>query len=77
MYKELKERIDKTISSMEHELYGHILKNDEDSWNPEFYINGKLDYRKLLIFLLKGYINDLKYKGYKDPYGIHWNKGNN
>ena len=37
---------------IEHELNYHILKNDEETWNNEFYTNGKLDYRKLLIGLL-------------------------
>lgn len=71
---ELKQRIDRCISSMEHELYGHILKNDEDSWNLEYYTNNKLDYRKLLIGLLKFYIDMLKYDGYKDPDNIRWYK---
>lgn len=45
--------------SIYHELHGHILQHDEDSWNPEYYTNGKLDYRKLLIGLLSDYENRL------------------
>jgi len=46
-------------SDIQHELHGHILQHDEDSWNPEYYTNGKLDYRKLLIALLSDYENIL------------------
>ena len=31
----------------------HLLANDEETWNEEFYTNGKLDYRKLCIQFLK------------------------
>ena len=36
-----------------------ILLNDEDTWNPEFYTNEKLDYRKLLIYFLQDYLNSM------------------
>lgn len=42
-------------NSINHELHGHILNNDEDSWLPKYYTNDKLDYRKLLIGLLSDY----------------------
>ncbi len=51
----LKYVIKDIYSSIYHELHGHILQHDEDSWNPEYYTNGKLDYRKLLIGLLSDY----------------------
>lgn len=57
---ELEKRVNKVIDSIEHELYGHILIGDEVSWNPEFYTDGKLDYRKLLICLLEGELRVLK-----------------
>lgn len=57
---ELQSRIDKAIENIEHELNGHILLNDEITWNKEFYTNGKLDYRKLLISLLQQTLDILK-----------------
>lgn len=59
-YDDYKARIDKAIENIEHELYGHILLNDEITWNKEFYTNGKLDYRKLLISLLQQTLDVLK-----------------
>ena len=56
------ERINKVVRDIEHELYEHILLNDEDTWNPEFYTNEKLDYRKLLIYFLQDYLKILKGK---------------
>ena len=47
------------IEEINHELKGHILLNDEESWNDEFYTNGKLDYKKLLIALLTNLLNIL------------------
>ena len=55
----LKYIITDVYSSIQHELHAHILHHDEDSWNPEYYTNGKLDYRKLLIALLSDYENRL------------------
>lgn len=54
------ERINKVVRDIEHELYEHILLNDEATWNPEFYTNEKLDYRKLLIYFLQDYLKILK-----------------
>lgn len=54
------ERINKVVRNIEHELYEHILLNDEDTWSPEFYTNEKLDYRKLLISFLQDYLKILK-----------------
>ena len=55
LYKEM-ERLNNLITDVkdliDHELNCHILKNDEETWNLEYYTNGKLDYRKLLIGLL-------------------------
>lgn len=55
LYKEM-ERLNNLITDVkdliDHELNYHILKNDEETWNLEYYTNGKLDYRKLLIGLL-------------------------
>lgn len=59
-YNDYKARIDKAIENIEHELYGHILLNDEITWNKEFYTNGKLDYRKILISLLQQTLDVLK-----------------
>ena len=61
--KELKNKINKVASKMGHELYGHILQNDEESWNEEFYTEGKLDYRKLLIALLEDVFDILEVDG--------------
>ena len=55
-----KQRIDKAIEHIEHELNGHILLNDEVTWNEEYYTKGKLDYRKLLIALLQQTLDILK-----------------
>ena len=55
----LKYIIKDVYSSIHHELHEHILQHDEDSWNPEYYTDGKLDYRKLLIALLSDYENRL------------------
>ena len=55
----LKYIIKDVYSSIHHELHEHILQHDEDSWNLEYYTNGKLDYRKLLIGLLSDYENRL------------------
>lgn len=50
------ERLNNLITDVkdliDHELNYHILKYDEETWNLEYYTNGKLDYRKLLIGLL-------------------------
>ena len=54
------ERINKVVRNIEHELYEHILLNDEVTWNPKFYTNEKLDYRKLLIYFLQDYLKILK-----------------
>ena len=56
------ERINKVVRDIEHELYEHILLNDEATWNQEFYTNEKLDYRKLLIYFLQDYLKILKGK---------------
>jgi hypothetical protein len=53
-------RINKVVRDIEHELYEHILLNDEATWNPGFYTNEKLDYRKLLIYFLQDYLKILK-----------------
>ena len=53
------ERINKVVRNIEHELYEHILLNDEVTWNPKFYTNEKLDYRKLLIYFLQDYLNSM------------------
>lgn len=45
---------------IEHELYNHILVNDEESWLPELYTNNKLDYRKMLIHFMKYYLEILE-----------------
>ena len=63
LYDIIKEKqliIDKAIRNIEHELNGHILLNDEVTWNEEYYTNGKLDYRKLLIALLQQTLDTLK-----------------
>lgn len=51
--KDLREDID-------HELNHHILLNDEETWCEDYYINGKLDYRKLLIGFLEDFLERLK-----------------
>ena len=64
--------IEDVYSSIYHELYGHILNNDEDSWLPKYYTNNKLDYRKLLIGLLSDYENRLS-KGISKDFDIYEN----
>lgn len=63
--KQLKEKINKVANSLGHELYGHILQNDEETWNEEFYTHHKLDYRKLLIHLLEEVFEILEVDGSK------------
>lgn len=55
----LKYIIKDVYSCIYHELHGHILQHDENTWKIEYYTNGKLDYRKLLIGLLSDYENRL------------------
>ena len=62
---ELKRKINKVASDLGHELYGHILQNDEETWNEEYYTDGKLDYRKLLIDLLEEVFEILEVDGSK------------
>lgn len=50
---QLKEQKKQAIEEIEHELNGHILIGDEISWNEEYYTDGKLDYKKLLIGILQ------------------------
>lgn len=61
----LEGKINRVASSLGHELYGHILQNDEETWNKEFYTDGKLDYRKLLINLLNRVFEILEVDGSK------------
>ena len=61
----LEGKINRVVSSLGHELYGHILQNDEETWNKEFYTDGKLDYRKLLISLLNRVFEILEVDGSK------------
>lgn len=56
-------KINRVAYNLGHELYGHILQNDEKTWNPHFYTNGKLDYKKLLIALLKEVFEILEVDG--------------
>ena len=56
---ENRKRIKKVVDDLKHELNGHILIGDEVTWNYEYYTNGKLDYRKLLIALLQQTLNSL------------------
>lgn len=63
--KQLKAKINRVASNLGHELYGHILQNDEETWNEEFYTNDKLDYRKLLIALLEEVFEILEVDGSK------------
>ena len=58
-YKQMEWSVNRLLSDFKHELNGHILLNDEVTWNEEFYTDGKLDYRKLLIALLSDYENRL------------------
>ena len=62
---ELKRKINKVASDLGHELYGHILQNDEETWNEEYYTDNKLDYRKLLIDLLEEVFEILEVDGSK------------
>lgn len=55
-----KSRIDKAVDDIKHELYEHIKLGDEESWNEEFYTDGKLDYRKLLISILETTLKTLQ-----------------
>ena len=61
----LQQKIDKVAFHLGHELYGHILQNDEKSWSLEYYTEGKLDYRKLLIKLLEEVFEILEVDGNK------------
>lgn len=63
--KQLKAKINRVASNLGHELYGHILQNDEETWNEDFYTNDKLDYRKLLIALLEEVFEILEVDGSK------------
>lgn len=54
-----KKKINRVIDIIEHEL-SHLNANDEETWNEEFYTNGKLDYRKLCIGLLEYIEKNLK-----------------
>ena len=56
---ENRKRIKKVVDDLKHELNGHILIGDEVTWNYEYYTNGKLDYRKLLIALLQQTLDTL------------------
>lgn len=64
-YNELEKKINKVAYNLGHELYGHILQNDEETWNEEFYTDHKLDYRKLLIHLLEEVFEILEVDGSK------------
>lgn len=80
--KQLKGKINKVASNLGHELYGHILQNDEETWNEEFYTYHKLDYRKLLIHLLEEVFEILEVDGskwyeYEDILGGKKNENNN
>lgn len=59
------EKIKRVACNLGHELYGHILQNDEESYNEEFYTDGKLDYKKLLIRLLEQTFETLEVDGKK------------
>ena len=59
---ENRKRIKKVVDDLKHELNGHILIGDEITWNYEYYTNGKLDYRKLLIALLQQTLDTLMNK---------------
>jgi hypothetical protein len=59
------EKIKRVACNLGHELYGHILQNDEETYNKEFYTNGKLDYKKLLIRLLEQTFETLEVDGKK------------
>ena len=54
-----RKRIKKAVEDLRHELKDHILIGDEVTWNYEYYTNGKLDYRKLLIALLQQTLDTL------------------
>lgn len=56
---ENRKRIKKVVDDLKHELNEHILIGDEVTWNYEYYTNGKLDYRKLLIALLQQTLDTL------------------
>lgn len=63
---ENRKRIKKVVYDLRHELNDHILIGDEVTWNYEYYTNGKLDYRKLLIALLQQTLNTLTNKKKED-----------
>lgn len=63
--KQLREKIKRVACNLGHELYGHILQNDEETYNEEFYTDGKLDYKKLLISLLEETFETLEVDGKK------------
>ena len=63
-YKQMEWSVNRLLSGFKHELNCHILLNDEVTWNEEFYTNGKLDYRKLLISFCNDVISEL------EPYEI-------
>ena len=54
------ERIERLIDNLKHELRGHILVGDEETWIDDYYTDGKLDYRKMLIGFLEDVINQLE-----------------
>lgn len=60
---QLNKKLETIKEDIEHELNGHILLGDEDSWNPEFYTDDKLDYRKLCIYLLSDILKTIEGKG--------------
>lgn len=59
-YEQMKWSINRLLYDYKHELNNHILLNDELTWNDEFYTNGKLDYRKLLISFCEDMISELE-----------------
>ena len=63
---ENRKRIKKVVYDLRHELNDHILIGDEVTWNCEYYTNGKLDYRKLLIALLQQTLDTLANKKKED-----------
>lgn len=57
-YLMLEQKVNEVLGKISHELYGHIIPGYEVSWNPEFYEDNKLSYRKLLIWLLEKNVLD-------------------
>lgn len=53
-------RINDAIEFIDHELNGHILLGDEETWNIEYYTNDKLDYKKLCIAFLQDLLDILR-----------------